>query len=206
METVKKTIEYVCNLLKKYGVYCQGEPTIQIQNMVGNGEIYYYVNLDILAERDIEDVEYNPEQFPGLVIRIKEPKTSALIFSSGNIVCTGAKSLEEVRGSINKIKETLKKLNITITIEPEIHIQNMVASGNIQMDLNLNTLAMKQLNCEYEPEQFPGVIYKLGGKSGAEKATFLIFSNGKIVCTGTKSEAEVYEAVHMLIDILKKTK
>jgi len=154
----------------------------------------------------LSNTEYNPEQFPGLVIRIKEPKTSALIFSSGNIVCTGAKSLEEVRGSINKIKETLKKLNITITIEPEIHIQNMVASGNIQMDLNLNTLAMKLDNTEYEPEQFPGLIYKLGGKSGAEKATFLIFSNGKIVCTGTKSEAEVYEAVHMLIDILKKTK
>jgi transcription initiation factor TFIID TATA-box-binding protein len=178
---------------------------IRVVNIVVSSSLDHSIPLEKMAAT-LSNTEYNPEQFPGLVIRIKEPKTSALIFSSGNIVCTGAKSLEEVRGSINKIKETLKKLNITITIEPEIHIQNMVASGNIQMDLNLNTLAMKLDNTEYEPEQFPGLIYKLGGKSGAEKATFLIFSNGKIVCTGTKSEAEVYEAVHMLIDILKKTK
>ena len=82
----------------------------------------------------------------------------------------------------------------------------MVASGSIGMDLNLNTLAMKLDNTEYEPEQFPGLVYKLGGKEGAKKATFLLFSNGKIVCTGTKSKAEVYQAVHMLIDVLKNLK
>jgi len=178
---------------------------IRVVNIVVSSSLEHSVPLEKMAAT-LSNTEYNPEQFPGLVIRIKEPKTSALIFSSGNIVCTGAKTLDEVRGSINKIKETLKKLNINITIEPEIHIQNMVASGSINMDLNLNTLAMKLDNTEYEPEQFPGLIYKLGGKTGAEKATFLLFSNGKIVCTGTKSEAEVYEAVHMLIDILKKTK
>ena len=73
----------------------------------------------------------------------------------------------------------------------KIKIQNIVASGNIGMDLNLNTLAMKLENTEYEPEQFPGLVYKLP----EEKATFLLFSNGKIVCTGTKSEKEVHEAI-----------
>ena len=178
---------------------------VRVVNIVVSSSLDHKVPLEKMAAT-LSNTEYNPEQFPGLVIRIKEPKTSALIFSSGNIVCTGAKSLEEVRGSINRIKQTLKKLNIDITIEPEIHIQNMVASGSINMDLNLNTLAMKLDNTEYEPEQFPGLIYKFGGRSGAEKATFLLFSNGKIVCTGTKSEAEVYEAVHKLIDVLKKLK
>jgi transcription initiation factor TFIID TATA-box-binding protein len=78
----------------------------------------------------------------------------------------------------------------------------MVASGAIGMDLNLNTLAMKLDNTEYEPEQFPGLVYKLH----EAKATFLLFSNGKIVCTGTKSEADVYKAVHMLIKVLKNLK
>ena len=87
-----------------------------------------------------------------------------------------------------------------ITIKPEIKIQNIVASGSVGMDLNLNTLAMKLPNTEYEPEQFPGLVYKLA----EAKATFLLFSNGKIVCTGTKSEDEVHEALEKLVVNLKK--
>jgi transcription initiation factor TFIID TATA-box-binding protein len=174
---------------------------VRIVNIVVSTSLDHDIPLEKMAAT-LSNTEYNPEQFPGLVIRIKEPKTSALIFSSGNVVCTGAKSLDEVRKSLDKIKETLTKININITITPEIHIQNMVASGAIGMDLNLNTLAMKLDNTEYEPEQFPGLVFKLA----AAKATFLLFSNGKIVCTGTKSEEEVYKAVHMLIDVLKNLK
>jgi transcription initiation factor TFIID TATA-box-binding protein len=174
---------------------------IRIVNIVVSTSLGHDIPLEKMAAT-LSNTEYNPEQFPGLVIRIKEPKTSALIFSSGNVVCTGARSIEDVRRSLEKIKETLKKINITITLIPEINIQNMVASGAIGMDLNLNTLAMKLDNTEYEPEQFPGLVYKLP----EAKATFLLFSNGKIVCTGTKSEAAVYKAVHMLIDVLKNLK
>ena len=148
----------------------------------------------------LSNTEYNPEQFPGLVLRIKEPKTTALIFSSGKVVCTGAKSMEKVDESIQKIIESLKKINIQIKIKPKIYVQNMVAAGNVNMDLNLNKLAMKLDNTEYEPEQFPGLVYKLP----MAKATFLLFSNGKIVCTGTKSEEQVHEAVEKLKDNLKK--
>ena len=123
-----------------------------------------------------------------------------MIFSSGKVVCTGARNLEDVRKSITKIIESLKKININITIEPEINIQNIVASGKVGMDLNLNVLAMKLKNTEYEPEQFPGLVYKLK----EAKATFLLFSNGKVVCTGTKTEEEVHKALDMLIVNLKK--
>ena len=174
---------------------------IRIVNIVVSTSLGHDIPLEKMAAT-LSNTEYNPEQFPGLVIRIKEPKTSALIFSSGNVVSTGARSIEDVRQSLERIKETLTKINIKITITPEINIQNMVASGAIGMDLNLNTLAMKLDNTEYEPEQFPGLVYKLR----EAKATFLLFSNGKIVCTGTKSEAEVYKAVHMLIDVLKNLK
>jgi len=150
----------------------------------------------------LSNTEYNPEQFPGLVIRIKEPKTSALIFSSGKVVCTGARSMDKVEESIKKIIKSLEKINIKITIKPEIKIQNIVASGSVGMDLNLNVLAMKLENTEYEPEQFPGLVYKLA----AAKATFLLFSNGKVVCTGTKSEKEVHAALDKLIENLKKVK
>jgi len=110
--------------------------------------------------------------------------------------------MEKVQEAIEKIIQSLEKINVKITIKPEVKIQNVVASGSIGMDLNLNTLAMKLDNTEYEPEQFPGLVYKLP----EAKATFLLFSNGKVVCTGTKSEKEVHSALDILIENLKKIK
>ncbi|MBS3167046.1 TATA-box-binding protein [Candidatus Woesearchaeota archaeon] len=172
---------------------------IKIQNIVASASLEHDVPLIKLAEA-LPNTEYNPEQFPGLVMRIREPKTSALIFSSGNIVSTGAKSMKKVKESVDAIIKNLAKINIKIKIEPVIKIQNMVASGDIGIDLNLNSLAMELENTEYEPEQFPGLVYKLPGT----RATFLLFSNGKIVCTGTRSEAKLNEAVDKLIENLKQ--
>lgn len=177
----------------------KGDISIRVVNIVVSTSLEHDIPLEKMAAV-LSNTEYNPEQFPGLVIRIKDPKTSALIFSSGKVVCTGAKSLDKVEESIQQIIESLKKINVNITITPKITVQNIVASGSIGMDLNLNKLAMKLDNTEYEPEQFPGLVYKLM----EAKATFLLFSNGKIVCTGTKSETEVHHAVDKLVEVLKK--
>lgn len=172
---------------------------IEIVNIVISSDLKKDIPLEKMAAT-LPNTEYNPEQFPGLVLRIKEPKTSALIFSSGKIVCTGARNMEDVERAIVAIIKNLKKLNINVTIKPEIKVQNIVASGQIGMDLNLNILGVKLPHTEYEPEQFPGLVHKLKGTN----ATFLLFSNGKIVCTGTKTEGEVNEATDRLRDILKK--
>lgn len=178
-----------------------GPRDIRVVNIVVSTSLEHDIPLEKMAAT-LSNTEYNPEQFPGLVIRIKDPKTSALIFSSGKVVCTGARSMEKVQESIDRIIESLQKIGIKITITPKINIQNIVASGNIGMDLNLNVLAMKLDNTEYEPEQFPGLVYKLM----EAKATFLLFSNGKVVCTGTKSEEEVHAALDKLVETLKAVK
>jgi transcription initiation factor TFIID TATA-box-binding protein len=174
---------------------------IHVVNIVVSASLGHDIPLEKMAAT-LPNTEYNPEQFPGLVIRIKEPKTSALIFSSGKIVCTGARTMENVHESIRKIIKSLEKINVKIKAFPEVNIQNIVAAGSVGMDLNLNVLAMKLDNTEYEPEQFPGLVYKLP----EQKATFLLFSNGKIVCTGTKSETEVHAALDKLIQNLKNVK
>jgi transcription initiation factor TFIID TATA-box-binding protein len=198
---VKKTAKkVVVKPAKKEAVRATGGGRdVTLVNIVGTTSLEHDIPLEKMAAT-LPNTEYNPEQFPGLVIRIKDPKTSALIFSSGKVVCTGAKNLEELDQCLKKIIKSLEKINIKIKIEPVITIQNMVASGSIGMDLNLNVLAMKLDNTEYEPEQFPGLVYKLK----AAKATFLLFSNGKIVCTGTKSEDEVHKSIDMLVDNLNK--
>ena len=172
---------------------------IEIVNIVVSSSLEKKIPLEKMAAT-LPNTEYNPEQFPGLVLRIKEPKTSALVFNSGKIVCTGARSLKDVESAIQQIIIELKKIDIIIEIKPKIEVQNIVASGSIGMKLNLNNLAIKLRNTEYEPEQFPGLVYKLKGT----RATFLLFTNGKIVCTGTRNREEVDEAVKKLIENLKR--
>ena len=172
---------------------------IKVVNIVVSTSLEHDIPLEKMAAT-LSNTEYNPEQFPGLVLRIKEPKTSALIFSSGKIVCTGARSMDKVEESISKIIKILEKMGIKIKIKPEIKIQNIVASGTVGMDLNLNELAMKLENTEYEPEQFPGLVYKVPDSH----ITFLLFGTGKIVCTGAKNETEIKSAVRNLVKTLKK--
>ena len=188
-------------LINHWGLIAMVKRDIKIVNIVISTSLQHDIPLEKMAAT-LSNTEYNPEQFPGLVLRIKEPKTSALIFSSGKVVCTGARTMEKVEESIQKIIKSLEKIGIRITIKPEINVQNIVASGSVGMDLNLNVLALKLKNAEYEPEQFPGLVYKLS--EGGVKATFLLFINGKVVCTGTKSEEQANKALDQLVENLKK--
>jgi len=170
----------------------------KIQNIVATTALEKPVPLTKLA-RTQPNTEYNPETFPGLVLRIKEPKSAVLVFSSGNLVCTGTKSVAQVRQVINEVIKQLKKVNVKITTQTKITVQNIVASGEINLKLNLNFLALEMENTEYEPEQFPGLVYKLIEPN----ATFLLFSNGKLVCTGTKNRAELDQSMGMMLKNVK---
>lgn len=167
--------------------------TLTVQNIVATTSLEKEVSLTKLA-RTQPNTEYNPDTFPGLVLRIKEPKSAVLVFSSGNLVCTGTKSISQVKQVVEQVIKQLKKVNVNVTIKPKINVQNIVASGSINLDLNLNTLSLELENTEYEPEQFPGLVYKLDDPT----ATFLLFSNGKLVCTGTKNKAQLEDSMKQL--------
>ena len=169
------------------------EDSLKVQNIVATTSLEKEVSLSKLA-RTQPNTEYNPETFPGLVLRIKKPKSAVLVFSSGNLVCTGVKSIAQVREVIDQVIKQLKKIGVHVTIKPKINVQNIVASGSINLDLNLNTLSLELENTEYEPEQFPGLVYKLTDPT----ATFLLFSNGKLVCTGTKNKEQLEGSMRQL--------
>ncbi|MFW6233645.1 MAG: TATA-box-binding protein [Nanoarchaeota archaeon] len=171
----------------------------KIQNIVATTSLGKPVPLTKLAKTQ-PNTEYNPETFPGLVLRIKEPKSAVLVFSSGNLVCTGTKSLAQVKRVIQEVIKQLKKINVKITTVPKVTVQNIVASGNIDLKLNLNFLALEMENTEYEPEQFPGLVYKLDEPN----ATFLLFTNGKLVCTGTKNNKQLEHSMEQLLRNVKK--
>ena len=144
-------------------------------------------------------VEYRPEQFPGLVFRLKRPKTATLIFNSGKMVCTGAKSEKESKRAVMKVIKELKKSGIIIIGKPDLKIQNIVASANLAGLIDLERSAYSLGRTMYEPEQFPGLIYRMD----SPKVVILLFASGKLVCTGAKKEEDVYEAVTKLHETLE---
>jgi len=174
--------------------------SLKVQNIVATTSLGKPISLTKLA-RTQSNTEYNPETFPGLILRVKKPKSAVLVFTSGNLVCTGTKSIQQVKQVIDIVIKQLRKINVKITDKPKINVQNIVASGSIDLVLNLNVLALELENTEYEPEQFPGLVYKLVDPT----ATFLLFSNGKLVCTGTKNKQQLDDSMKQLIKNIKTT-
>ena len=172
---------------------------INIQNVVAIATLNQKVDLNAVV-KGYPEAEYRPDRFPGLVFRLKRPKTGTLIFGSGKMVCTGAKSGQESRRAIMKVVKELKMSGIIIVSKPDLKVVNIVASASLggQIDLEKTVLTLRKTM--YEPEQFPGLIYRMD----EPKVVILIFASGSLVCTGAKKEQDVYNAVHKLHVILEE--
>ena len=179
------------------------EPEIKIENVVASASLEHGIDLQAVVKA-FPLVEYRPEQFPGLVFRTKRPRTANLIFRTGKLVCTGAKSEKEARRALKRVVRKLKNGNIVIHGKLHVKIQNIVASvilgGKVDLEGFYEIGGKVDLGggIMYEPEQFPGLIYRMEDP----KAVILIFSSGKLVCTGTKREKEVRQAVMKLLQEL----
>ncbi|RLI42039.1 TATA box-binding protein [Candidatus Bathyarchaeota archaeon] len=172
---------------------------INIENVVASATLNQKVDLNAVV-KGYPGVEYRPEQFPGLVFRLKRPKTATLIFNSGKMVCTGAKSEKKAKRAVMKVIKELKKGGIIIIGKPELKIQNIVASASLGGMIDLEKAAYSLGKTMYEPEQFPGLIYRMS----EPKVVILLFASGKLVCTGAKREQDVYDAVHKLHEMLEE--
>jgi len=163
----------------------------KIENVVATVvvEITEKIDLNQIARKHA-DVEYNPERFPGLVMRIEKPKATILIFSTGKMVVTGLRKASEAERVVDKVVKNIRKAGIKVS-NPEITIQNIVASGDLHTNIDLNMAAIVMEYAMYEPEVFPGLIYRMQDP----KTVFLIFSTGRIVCTGAKRKEIVRDAV-----------
>ncbi|MCI4325771.1 MAG: TATA-box-binding protein [Thermoplasmata archaeon] len=165
---------------------------IRLENVVASTSLGDQLDLHSIA-LGLDGAEYEPEQFPGLIYRLKEPKTAVLLFRSGKVVCTGAKSLREVELSIAAVSGQIKKGGQKIHPHPKIEVQNIVASSDLEAEINLNAIAVTLGldRVEYEPEQFPGLVCRID----EPKVVILLFGSGKLVCTGARKPSDVEVAV-----------
>jgi transcription initiation factor TFIID TATA-box-binding protein len=175
------------------------KPVIRIQNIVASAALNQRISLGKIVEK-FPFAEYSPRVFPGLVFRLKKPKTATLIFETGKMVCTGAKSEKEAIQAVNKVTRELKSHGIPLEHKPEVTIQNIVASAELNGEIDLENVVYKLKRVMYEPEQFPGAVFRMDDP----KVVFLIFSAGKLVCVGAKREQDVYTAVNKLQQMLEE--
>ncbi len=173
---------------------------INIENVVASATIAEELNIEAISNI-LDETEYEPEQFPGVIYRLKEPKVAILIFRSGKIVCTGAKNIDFVHTAINIMIRRLGEAGISVLKSPEITVQNIVATWDTghTLDLTAITLSFGLERIEYEPEQFPGVVFRLSDP----KVVMLFFGSGKVVCTGARSIKVLERAVDIVGKELK---
>eukprot|EP00475_Leptophrys_vorax_P032059 TRINITY_DN4907_c0_g1_i2.p1 TRINITY_DN4907_c0_g1~~TRINITY_DN4907_c0_g1_i2.p1 ORF type:complete len:225 (-),score=32.94 TRINITY_DN4907_c0_g1_i2:310-984(-) len=169
-----------------------------LQNIVSTVNMDCRLDLKTIALR-ARNAEYNPKRFAAVIIRIREPKTTALVFASGKMVCTGAKSEEQSRLAARKYARIIQKLGFDQVKFKDFKIQNIVGSCDVRFPIKLEGLQIAhQQFCSYEPELFPGLIYRMK----QPKIVLLIFVSGKIVLTGAKVRDEIYQAFENIYPVL----
>lgn len=177
----------------------QTKPIVSVENVVASASIEQKIDLNEIT-RKFPDTEYHPEQFPGLVFRLSNPRTATLIFRTGKMVCTGAKSEEMSIKAVNTVVQRLRRGKIKIKKDAIITVQNIVAAINLGGKIHLEKAARTLPRSMYEPEQFPGLIHRML----YPKTVILLFASGKLVCTGAKRETDVYLSVHNLHSLLEE--
>jgi transcription initiation factor TFIID TATA-box-binding protein len=170
--------------------------SVEIQNVVAVATLD--LKLDLLAIMKVfRNVKYDPKRFPGLVFKLKRPKTATLIFTTGKMVCTGARSERGAKSAVGKVVRELRRQDFII-MSPEIDIVNIVGTADFGGEVDLESMADILDDVLYEPEQFPGLIYRMTEPN----VVLLIFTSGKLVITGAKREEQVHEAAEKMRSIL----
>ena len=177
----------------------KSEFKIKIQNIVAFTVLGKPISLDDMLSK-VEDTEWQPEQFPGLVYKIKDPRASALIFSQGKIVCTGTKTLEDLKKAMKKIVARIEEAGIEMPKKYDTKVENIVASTKVIGDISLEEIAATLENSEYEPEQFPGLVYRIS----EPRVAFLIFGSGRVIVAGAQNEESIHRALYKLVENLGK--
>jgi transcription initiation factor TFIID TATA-box-binding protein len=169
-----------------------------VQNVVSTVSLGIQLDLKRIALK-AKNAEYNPRRFAAVIMRIRDPKTTALIFSSGKMVITGAKSEESSKVACKKYARIIQRLGYGHAKFLDFRIQNIVASCDIRFPVRLESLAHAHNQfCSYEPELFPGLIYRMI----TPKVVLLIFVSGKLVLTGAKERKDIYQAFSNIYSVL----
>jgi transcription initiation factor TFIID TATA-box-binding protein len=161
------------------------EFNIHVENTVATATFGVRIPLEKIVKAG--GMEYEPERFPGVVYRMKDPKAAALIFGSGKVVCTGCRNISDVKAVFAKVAEIISKTGVALPKDYNVQVENIVASAKLDGTLDLDKIAFNLDNSEYEPEQFPGLVHRMKDP----KVAFLLFGSGKVICAGARNVKDI---------------
>lgn len=170
-------------------------PVLKIENIVASGAVADSIDLAAVAGKT-DHFELNSKRFPGAVFRLNKPKIASLVFASGKVVLTGIKDEKALSEGLTAITSALREAGVVTYAEPRVAITNIVCSCDTGSSINLNKLvvALNIENIEYEPEQFPGLVFRLDDP----KIVALLFSSGKIILTGGKNLGDIQRGLELI--------
>lgn len=155
---------------------------LKMQNIMATVNLGCRVELDKITQT-VRNAEYNPKRFQAVIMRIREPRTTALIFASGKMIVTGARSETDAMNAGKKYTAIIQKVGFAVQFG-DFKIQNITATCDCGFPIRIEALCYaNQSNSTYEPELFPGLVYRMTDP----KVVMLIFVSGKIVLTGARS-------------------
>lgn len=172
----------------------------RIVNLVASASLNHTLDLYNLAIAS-PDIEYEPEQFPGAILKLREPKVSMLLFKNGKVICSGADNEKEIALGIKKASKLINSIQKEVKPLRKVkyNVVNLVATASLNQEVDLFKAAFSLDNVEYEPEQFPGAIVRIY----EPKLTLLLFKNGKIICAGAKTEALLKKGLNKAARMVK---
>ena len=164
------------------------ESAIQLQNVVATVNLSVTIDLEKLSV-SLSNTEFNPRRFAAVIMRIREPRTTALVFKSGKMIITGAKNIDHSKRAAKKFIQIIQRVGFNVVFR-DYKVQNMTATCDMGFPIRLEGLVYAHSQqATYEPELFPGLVYKMTNP----KIVFLVFVSGKVVATGAKSEEMIEE-------------
>jgi transcription initiation factor TFIID TATA-box-binding protein len=172
------------------------KPTCRVENIVATIDLGVNLDLEGLAG-SLPGADYDANRFPGLVLRLRNPRVAFLLFKNGKVVCTGSKGGEDVRVGVKALVSMLRSRGVSVPVVPTPRVENVVATCDLHAMVNVEKAVFLLGNAFYDPEVFPGLVYSDFG------VTFLIFYSGRVIVTGAKNEGQVVEVVNRLFDLLR---
>mmetsp|Transcript_22571 Transcript_22571/g.25396 ORF Transcript_22571/g.25396 Transcript_22571/m.25396 type:complete len:252 (-) Transcript_22571:1205-1960(-) len=185
------------------------EPELQvpeplIKNVVASARLNCPIDLKLVALK-ARNAEYNPKRFPAVIMRLRDPKTTALIYASGKMICMGAKTVDNAKLAMRKFAKILKHLNFDIKFT-DFKVVNLLASVDVKFPVRLEGFlnSKHKMFCTYEPELFPALIYRVVNP----KCVALIFACGRVILTGARTIDDIncaFNDLYTVIHEFKKT-
>ncbi|KAL0244200.1 hypothetical protein GEMRC1_008285 [Eukaryota sp. GEM-RC1] len=174
---------------------------VKIYNVVATVNLKCSLDLKHIASY-VRNAEYNPRRFAAAIVRIMEPKATALMFRTGKMVITGASNEEDCHRAARRFCRILQKVKCPVSFS-DFKIENIVGVSKMGYCIDLEALHMRHHKfAQYEPELFPGLVYRLL----EPKVCLLIFVTGRIVITGARTRDAIYLALEKMAPVLNEFK